>query len=385
MLKKIKTVLYWKMYNRQTKVAMSIAKCYSRFIPQEERKYWLLNTERVICNRRNHTEDEIFVQILDGKRSDLWNGNQRKRRQLITDFKKCEKQYGIVAEEYFSCGFDKLAQQQREHIISRNWQFHLVASLNPRDEQWRVDNKAVFVETFSQYLGRAVIDMKTASHEEFDRFIHCHKSVMLKPIGGMSGQGIKKLSDLTENQLEKLYEEVSGKEYLLEEYFFQKGILHTLNPSSLNTVRIATLNDGSKVFPFYAWFRTGRKNSPVDNLHAGGIVWPVNHKSGVVSAKGFDTLGREFEIHPDSKIRVLGLQIPMWDQAVETVCQAAKLVPQLKYVSWDVAISDDGIVLIEANASGGCWRPYEKEYDMWGIAKRFMDETLGNDRPMKYF
>lgn len=111
----------------------------------------------------------------------------------------------------------------------------------------------------------------------------------------------------------------------------------------------------------------------------------MNHLTGVVSAVGYDTLGQEYEVHPDSKVHVTGMSIPRWEEAVRTVCEAAKLVPELKYISWDVVIGEDGIWLIEGNGSGGFWRPYIKEYDMWSEIKSFMDETLGSDRPMKYF
>ncbi len=51
------------------------------------------------------------------------------------------------------------------------------------------------------------------------------------------------------------------------------------------------------------------------------------------------------------------ISIPYFNEAKELVCQLAKYVPRLRFIGWDVAISDSGPVLIEGNSfydeSGG--------------------------------
>ena len=44
----------------------------------------------------------------------------------------------------------------------------------------------------------------------------------------------------------------------------------------------------------------------------------------------------------------------MWDDVVNLVVEAAKVVPQIRYVGWDVAISNKyGPLLIEGNSYPG--------------------------------
>ena len=46
----------------------------------------------------------------------------------------------------------------------------------------------------------------------------------------------------------------------------------------------------------------------------------------------------------------------MFNEAVELVERAATVVPQVGYVGWDVAISDNGPVIIEGNSFPGVFQ-----------------------------
>lgn len=49
----------------------------------------------------------------------------------------------------------------------------------------------------------------------------------------------------------------------------------------------------------------------------------------------------------------IGFALPEWEQAKQLCREAAALVPNLKYLSWDVAHScDRGWVIVEVNTSG---------------------------------
>ncbi|MBQ4196045.1 MAG: hypothetical protein II622_08030, partial [Thermoguttaceae bacterium] len=47
-----------------------------------------------------------------------------------------------------------------------------------------------------------------------------------------------------------------------------------------------------------------------------------------------------------------GFQVPRWNEALEFVRKAAQVVPTTRVIGWDVALSRDGWVLIEANNAG---------------------------------
>lgn len=43
------------------------------------------------------------------------------------------------------------------------------------------------------------------------------------------------------------------------------------------------------------------------------------------------------------------MKIPMWDKVLETVTNAAKLIPQVRFIGWDIAITNSGVEIIEGN------------------------------------
>ena len=64
-LKKVYSVLYWRLYGVVSKALLLGAKLYAGlFVAQAERKYWLMNAARVIRNRRDTTERKTFEQLL---------------------------------------------------------------------------------------------------------------------------------------------------------------------------------------------------------------------------------------------------------------------------------------------------------------------------------
>lgn len=63
--------------------------------------------------------------------------------------------------------------------------------------------------------------------------------------------------------------------------------------------------------------------------------------------------GTPAEVHPDTGERVLGIRVPLWDEAVALGLRAARMVPQVRFQSWDLLLGPDGPVLLELNRRGG--------------------------------
>lgn len=52
------------------------------------------------------------------------------------------------------------------------------------------------------------------------------------------------------------------------------------------------------------------------------------------------------------KQRLLRFKLPRWDEAVSLVKEAAQVVPDNRYCSWDLALTEKGWVVVEVNARG---------------------------------
>lgn len=91
----------------------------------------------------------------------------------------------------------------------------------------------------------------------------------------------------------------------------------------------------------------------IANVSANSIFTLVNVKTGQVSTDGCDYNDNIYIVHPETGIHFKGFQIPMWYEVLKILERAAARVPQIGYVGWDVAITEDGPVIIEGNNDGG--------------------------------
>ncbi len=56
--------------------------------------------------------------------------------------------------------------------------------------------------------------------------------------------------------------------------------------------------------------------------------------------------------HPVTGEVIVGFQIPFWNQIIELVKELAYVVPQVRYVGWNIAITEKRPILIEGNYRG---------------------------------
>ena len=97
--------------------------------------------------------------------------------------------------------------------------------------------------------------------------------------------------------------------------------------------------------------RVGKGNSVIDNASAGGVFGVINIDTGRIYA-ACDRWGNSFDVHPDSGKHLIDLEVPRWNEVKELVKKAAQVLPEVRYVGWDVAVTNTGCVLIEGNDKG---------------------------------
>ena len=88
----------------------------------------------------------------------------------------------------------------------------------------------------------------------------------------------------------------------------------------------------------------------VDNVDQGGMAAPIDIDTGVIRTVGANKNGDRFEFHPITGTRIPGTQIPYWEEVKAMCLKAMHVVPQVRFVAWDVAITPDGPVFIEGNS-----------------------------------
>jgi len=126
----------------------------------------------------------------------------------------------------------------------------------------------------------------------------------------------------------------------------------SINDKCFNTVRIITVVDRTgKVEIVSSILRTGF-DKQVDNFDAGGISALIEKATGIVMKPGRikDPFTEDrFPTHPLFGGRLLSTAIPFWKDVIDLVEKAAKVVPEVRTIGWDVVITKDGPDLLEGN------------------------------------
>ncbi len=141
---------------------------------------------------------------------------------------------------------------------------------------------------------------------------------------------------------------------LFEERITQTEQISKINPSSVNTVRFMTaLYPNKEVKVIATFMKIGRKGSDVDNAGGGGNVdCAIDVNSGsCYNTLQFNSFAdiKHVKNHPDTNTTIEGLIIDNWSNIVEQVKGYQSRIPYLKMIGWDVALTDEGPVIIEIN------------------------------------
>ncbi len=158
--------------------------------------------------------------------------------------------------------------------------------------------------------------------------------------------------------LADLYTEVIKSCYLFQETVIQHDALNKLNPFSLNTIRFDTFIDKEgNVDLISGYIRMSINKNHVDNIFSGGCQVGIDMKTGRLKKEGHSKLSyygvNLLQSHPITGTVFENFEIPHFESAKAMTVEAARLLPGLRIVGWDVAIGESGPVLIEGNSDYG--------------------------------
>lgn len=88
----------------------------------------------------------------------------------------------------------------------------------------------------------------------------------------------------------------------------------------------------------------------VDNFAAGGLASPINARTGELGTAVYkDPRLPSTDMHPDSGHRITGQTLPFWKESLALCQKAHEMFREIATVGWDVAVTDEGPKLLEAN------------------------------------
>ena len=154
---------------------------------------------------------------------------------------------------------------------------------------------------------------------------------------------------------DNLFEELIGdRTYLLQSFIKNHTIISAFS-QYLATIRAVNLvKSDSVVTPFYM-LKIPSSTNIADNLwRKGNIIADVDPENGVIRrairGRGINT--EELDNHPETGEKLVGLTLPYWNELKNVNHTCARLFAPVRYNSLDIALTQDGPVVIEVNTGG---------------------------------
>lgn len=211
--------------------------------------------------------------------------------------------------------------------------------------------------TLVRKIGGMLFDgeYRQLTSQEAMQIINGQKEVIIKPSQESgSGRGIWFCRpDQEQDKLVKFLGDKCEDNYIIQEIVKQHPDLEAVHAGSLNTLRICTvmLNDGVHILS--SVLRMGVNESRIDNVTAGGISARIMPDGKLDKYAYTYFSGERFEQHPQGLV-FEGYPVPCFEKVLETVKLAAQRIGNFRLVSWDMAVDENGeVLLIEANMRNG--------------------------------
>lgn len=276
----------------------------------------------------------------------------KNKAYLFFDMIGCTLKYGAGYNDYIIFEYYNMNAAERKTYLTRIKNKKLVMMLNDTNFSHILDQKNLFDEKFADFLGREVYDIAKIDFEKFSKFVEGKEYIIVKPYIGESGKGIEKLKISDFASTEELWDYLHKPEKnfgVVEQLIEQHPQAAALYPHSLNCLRIVTLVNNGEAHILYAVFKTGNNGHFVDNLESGGIACHFDLDKGEIIGQGHTSALVNYDVHPATGIPLVGYKLPFMDEVKALVKKAAMVMPECRYIGWDVCLTPNGPAIIEGN------------------------------------
>jgi hypothetical protein len=243
-------------------------------------------------------------------------------------------------------------------------QHHIANRLNDREAAETLNDKRRFHARFAEFTGREWLDLGNATAADLEAFAQRHPVLIAKEPISREGHGVFRYQAEDVTDWTAFYDELVAKgQVLVEEAIVQHPDLAAYCPGTVNTTRVVSYFDGDAVHLVSRVQKFGR-GAVSDQFSWGGFFTMLDADGRAVGQGHSGKNNTFYPVHPDSGLSIPDFRVPMWDDVVALIDRAARVLPEVPYVGWDVAVTPTGPVLIEGN-----WIPglYETRVTATGI------------------
>lgn len=238
------------------------------------------------------------------------------------------------------------------------------------------------------YYKRDIIEIIDSNdYSKFEKFVSNHPVFVAKPSDFWWGLGVHKVDLANYESIEACFIDLLNEgskiqsrhpsrdsSIVLEELIIQSEGLAALHPSSINGIRVTTVRDkNGNIVIHHPWIKVGCGGQFVASAALDGFDAEIDAQTGIIISDGVSENGSVYKKHPNTGITIKGYQIPKWNELKEFVNELMAEVPSYGYIGWDLVLTDNGWVVMEANYSGEC---------MWQLirgegGKKEIEELIG--------
>ena len=265
--------------------------------------------------------------------------NNIKKHKIYLDYLKCKQK--INFQEYLKMHFYELSASKRKEVLTSKENTKLINLLNPFEQRYLIISKGEFYHRFDKFIKRDWLLLDDKNSEEFRLFIKSRDHIFV-PRAGNQDSTVLNLSNENEWQLNQ--ELINTHHYIIEEVVKHHKIFDEITTKSLVTVKFITLLNNNSVYLLGSYLNIPKEKSK--------YYIPINLKTGKTINKA---ICNYLETDKIDDYQVKELEIPKWDEVIKLLKEIPLIVKNLRYISWEIAITNDDIILMSASDEPDCY------------------------------
>lgn len=326
----------------------------------------------------------LTFQYISGKTKKYHLGKRKSKLQIFRDLLTWQIREHEFNRMYYSMGLHLSGSIQKEYIGRSS--FLKIKNKAERKLRQRAgcENLIYDVITKDKFYSNSIFDANrlpcienlallscsgliypNGKKEEIDSILKIKFPFYIKNITLEAGEGIL-YCKIVNNALQLKGENITltdlckilgNKKWIVQKEYVSHQSLKTINPTALNSTRIYTIlnNTEPEFLCGYQGFATG--NAKSDSWQHGSVFVGIDFKKETLKDFGLTSVSDKRKgliiEHPDSHIKFKDYKIPFLKDAVEICIRAHRLLYFNFIIGWDVAITDSGPLVIEANEKPG--------------------------------
>lgn len=274
---------------------------------------------------------------------------------ILFDIIKCSVVHSTSFMDYFLLRFFNKTEEERKEYAGTGFMYEYQLKMNPIHYRKILSDKVEFFKHYNQSIGREwyILSEFSQNRNYIIALLQRSKKIVLKDSKGQAGKEVEVINSM---DYESLISYMNQRKFdLIEEFVYQHYKLQKLAPRGLNTIRIITQINKNKEVDIIGTILRLSIDSNTDNLSVGNAAASIDLKTGIVDRKAVygDFTKKDIDVHPISGVRIVGFKIPFWEECIQLVKNAALHSLENKSIGWDVAVTDNGPILIEGNHNWG--------------------------------